>query len=131
MIKCWKTTEKLLFDQNESFKAYRKTETWDPSGTQAGPYKNRKTGTLAGPYENRKTGTLPGPYKNRKTGTLAGPYENRKTGTLQKPENRDLQKPENRDPSWTLKKLRVIYKSISFKICKVNMKCKYFQKLEI
>ena len=37
---------------------YRKTETWDPSGTLVGPYKNRKTGTLAGPYKNRKTGTL-------------------------------------------------------------------------
>ena len=69
------------------------------------------------------------------SGTLAGPYENRKTGNLQKPENRDpsgtLRKPENRDPSGTLKKLGIIYKSISFKTCKVNMKCKYFQKLEI
>ena len=65
----------------------------------------------------------------RKTGTRDP------SGTLQKPENRDpsgtLQKPENRDPSGTLKKLGIIYKSISFKICKVNMKCKYFQKLEI
>ena len=52
-----------------------------------------------------------GPYKNRKTGTLAGPYENRETGTLKKP--------------------GIIYNSISFKIYKVNMKCKYFQKLEI
>ena len=52
-------------------------------------------------------------------------------GTLQKPENRDpggtLQKPGNWDP----KKTGIIYKSISFKISKVNMKCKYFQTLEI
>ena len=40
-----------------------------------------------------------------------GPYKNRKTGTLKKP--------------------GIIYNSISFKIYKVNMKCKYFQKLEI
>ena len=57
------------------------------------------------------------------------------SGTLQKSENRDpsgtLRKPENRDPSGTLKNPGIIYKSISFKICKVNMKCKYFQKLEI
>ena len=57
------------------------------------------------------------------------------SGTLQKSENRDpsgtLRKPENRDPSGTLKNPGIVYKSISFKICKVNMKCKYFQKLEI
>ena len=41
--------------------AYWKTWTRDPSGTLAGPYKNRKTGTLAGPYKNRKTGTLADP----------------------------------------------------------------------
>ena len=29
--------------------AYQKTGTRDPSGTPAGPYKNRKTGTLADP----------------------------------------------------------------------------------
>ena len=64
-------------------------------------------------------------------------------GTLQKPKNRDpsgtLQKPENRDPggtlqkpgNWDPKKTGIIYKSISFKISKVNMKCKYFQTLEI
>ena len=47
--------------------AYRKTGTRDPSGTLAGPYKNRKTGTLAGPYKNRKTRTrdLSGALKNR------------------------------------------------------------------
>ena len=65
----------------------------------------------------------------------------RKTGTqdpseaLPKPVNRDhggtLQNPKTRDPSGTLKKPGIIYKSIFFKICKVNMKCKYFQKLEI
>ena len=38
-------------------RAYRKTGTRDPSGTLAGPYKNRKTETLVGPYKNRKTGT--------------------------------------------------------------------------
>ena len=37
--------------------AYRKTGTRDPSGTLAGPYKNRETGTLVGPYKNRKTRT--------------------------------------------------------------------------
>ena len=55
--------------------AYRKTRTQDPSGTLAGPYKNRETGTLAGSYENRETGTLTGPYKNWKTRTLADPSE--------------------------------------------------------
>ena len=54
----------------------------------------------------RKTGTR----DPTKTGKL-GPYENRETGTLKNP--------------------GIIYNSISFKIYKVNMKCKYFQKLEI
>ena len=76
-------------------KAYRKTGIRDPSGTLAGPYKNRKTGTLAGIYKNRKTRTLAGSYKNRKTRT--------------------------QDLSGTLKKPGIIYNSISFKICKVNV----------
>ena len=66
--------------------------------------------------------------------TLPKPENWDPSGTLQKPENRNpsgtLPKPENRDPSGTLKKPGIIYKSISFKICKVNMKCKYFQKLK-
>ena len=111
-------------------RAYRKTGTRDPSGTLAEPYKNRKTGTLAGPYKNRKTGTLAGPYKTRKNGTLAGPNKNWKTGTLARPyKNR---KTRTRDLSETLKKPGIHHNSISFKICKVNVKkCKYFQKLEI
>ena len=64
-------------------KAYRKTGIRDPSGTLAGPNKNRKIGILAGPYKNRKT--------------------------------------RIRDLSGTLKKPGIIYNSISFKICKVNV----------
>ena len=59
--------------------------------------------------------------------TLRKPENREPSGTLQKQENRHpggtLQNPENRDPSGTLKKPGIIYKSISFKICKVNMKC--------
>ena len=74
--------------------------------------------------------------ENRDPSGVLQKLENREpSGTLQKPENRHpggtLQNLENRDPSGTLKIPGIIYKSFSFKICKLNMKCKYFQKLEI
>ena len=60
------------FIQAVSYLCILLTESQDPRetgkpgpGTQAGPYKNRKTGT--------HSGTLEGAYKNRKTGTLVGP----------------------------------------------------------
>ena len=58
-------------------KAYRKTGTWDPNGTVAGPYKNRETRTRD-PSE-----ILAGPHKNQKAGTQDP------SGTLQKSENGD------------------------------------------
>ena len=53
------------------FTTYRKTGTRDPSGTLAGPYKNRKTRTRD-PRKIRKPGpeTLEKPEKRDLSGTL-------------------------------------------------------------
>ena len=84
---------------------------------------------------NPGPGTLQKPENRDPSGTLQKPENRDPSRTLQKPKNRDpsetLRKPKNRNPSGTLKKPGIIYNSISFKICQVNMKYKYFQKLEI
>ena len=99
--------------------AYRKTVTRNPSGTLAGPQKNRDpSGTLKklenrnprktgkpgpqwdpkkagkpGPWKNRKTRTLVGSQRNWKTGILVGPQKNRKTRTRDSSGSRKAGKP--------------------------------------
>ena len=65
--------------------AYRKTGTWDSSGTLVGPYKDRKIGnrnpesdTLEGPAENLKKVTWD-PKKLKKL--FQGLNSNQKSGT--------------------------------------------------
>ena len=93
--------------------AYRKTATRDPSGILQKPENRDPSGALRKP-ENRDPSGTPRKPENRDP-----------SGTLRKPENWDpsgtLQKPENRDSRRTLKKPGIIYDSISFKMCKVNI----------